>query len=69
MECTVGETSAAVERDDNAEDDFGWSETGFLLQLVEDLLHLVEHSGAAELGDDEVIGKERIAKGVLGLRV
>lgn len=36
---------------------------------MEDLLHLVEHSGAAELGDDEVVGKERIAKGVLGLRV
>lgn len=68
LECTVGEMSATVERNDIAKDDFGGSKAGFLLQLVKDLVHLVEHFGAAELGDDEVVGKERVAERLFGLR-
>jgi hypothetical protein len=37
--------------------------------LVEDLLHFVEHLSAAELGDDEVVGKEGVVEGLLGIRV
>lgn len=36
---------------------------------MEHLLHLVEHFGAAELGDDEVVGKERVAKELSGRRI
>lgn len=36
---------------------------------MEDLLHFVEHLGAAELGDDEVVGKEGVAEGLLRIRV
>lgn len=36
---------------------------------MEDLLHFVEHLGAAELGDDEVVGNEGVAEGLLGIRV
>lgn len=42
---------------------------GLLLHLPENLLHLVEHFGAAELGDDDVVRNERVAKGLLGLGV
>ena len=36
---------------------------------MEDLLHFVEHLGAAKLGDDEVVGKEGVAEWLLGIRV
>ncbi|PON47877.1 hypothetical protein PanWU01x14_241160 [Parasponia andersonii] len=67
LECFVGETSPAVEGNDIAEDDLAGYESGLSAQLAEDLLHLVEHFGAAELGDDNIVGEEGIAEGFWGL--
>lgn len=43
-----------------------WGKPGFLFEFLEDLFHLIEHFGAGELGDDEIIGEQRVADGFLG---
>ena len=58
----VGEAGSGVEGDDIAEDDFGGREASFVFELVENLLHFVEHFGSAKLGDDEVVGDEGVAE-------
>lgn len=63
----MGEASPGVEGNDIAEDDLVRYEAGFAAQLAEDLVHLVEHFGAAELGDDNVVGEEGVAEGFGGL--
>jgi hypothetical protein len=69
LESAVGEAGTGVEGDDIAEDDFGRREAGFLIELVENLLHCIKHLGAAKLGDDEVVGEEGVAKRLRGIRV
>lgn len=69
LDSSVRKTSPTVERYYIAEDDFGWIKSGLLLHLLEDLLHLVEHFGTAKFGDDEVVGKDGIAKGLMRFRV
>lgn len=63
MEGTVGKPGAAIEGDDVAEDDFVGDEAGLGFELLEDLVHLVEHFCAAEFGDDEIVGEEGVAEG------
>lgn len=37
--------------------------------MLEDLVHFVEHFGAAEFGDDEVVGEEGVTEGFVRVRV
>lgn len=37
--------------------------------MLEDLIHFVEHFGAAEFGDDEVVGEEGVTEGFVGVGV
>ena len=62
VDSAVGEAGSGVEGDDIAEDDFGGREASFVFELVENLLHFVEHFGSAKLGDDEVVGDEGVAE-------
>ena len=48
------EACATVKRNDITEYDLLGDESGLLLHLSEDFLHFGEHSGLAELGDDEI---------------
>ena len=66
---TCGEAGAAIEGDDMAEEGLGDGEAGLVLELVEELFHVGEHLGAAELGDDEVVGEEGVAEGFVDLGV
>lgn len=64
------EPRAGIKGDDLAEEGLGDGEAGLLPELGEDLLHVVEHLGASELGDDEVVGEKRVAEGLrFGARV
>lgn len=57
---TCGEACACVEGDDVAEEGFGNGVASVVAEHVEDLFHLGDHSGAAQLGDDEVVGEEGV---------
>lgn len=37
-----------------------------MLQLLNNLFHFFKHFGAAELGDDKVVGEERVTEGFWG---
>lgn len=37
--------------------------------MLQDLVHFVEHFGAAEFGDDEVVGEEGVTEGFVRVRV
>ena len=69
MESTAGKACPAIERYDLTEEYLWSNKACLLLQLVEQLFHLIKQFGTTKLGDNEIIGKKGVPERLLGVMV